>query len=120
MESGANFTQSCVNKTMSRADVQLGELDYFYPKEYQECSNDYVECRMQKYVYLVGGPLLLLLSAVGNSLTLAVMTRPSLRKSSSAVFIAALALTDTAASFTGLLRHLIIKISQVQSSNTLL
>jgi len=64
-------------------------------------------------------PIFLLLCTVGNSLGLAVMTRPSLRNTATAVFIASLAISDMVAVWTGLSRHFVLKLFEVSLPMTL-
>ena len=48
------------------------------------------------YIVLVGAPILILLGTVGNGLSLAVMLRKALRRSTTSLLLAALAVVDTA------------------------
>lgn len=80
-----------------------------YPMELMECSLEYVECQAERYIFMVGGPLLVALSIIGNSITFSVMLREKLRHTATAVFIASLAVMDTMATITGLSRHFILK-----------
>ena len=80
-----------------------------YPLELKECSLEYPECVAEKYILMIGCPLLMALSLVGNSITFSVMMRPRLRHTATAIFIATLAIMDTVAAVTGLTRHFILK-----------
>lgn len=83
--------------------------DDYYPLELKECSISYIECVIERYVLLVGCPLLLFISLVGNSITVSVMMRPKLRRTATATFITTLAVMDTLANTAGLSRHFILK-----------
>ncbi|XP_067935974.1 thyrotropin-releasing hormone receptor-like [Watersipora subatra] len=88
-----------------------------YPMELMECSLEYVECQAERYIFMVGGPLLVALSIIGNSITFSVMLREKLRHTATAVFIASLAVMDTMATITGLSRHFILKTFGVDVRN---
>ena len=47
-------------------------------------------------IYLIATPILILLGTVGNGLSLAVMLRKALRRSTTSLLLAALAVVDTA------------------------
>lgn len=80
---------------------------------FEECPAEVMTCQVQKYLFLVLAPVLVLVAGVGNGLGLAVMTRKSLRNSATAVFISSLAVSDTIAVWTGLSRHFIKKLTRV-------
>ncbi|XP_070192326.1 uncharacterized protein [Littorina saxatilis] len=61
-----------------------------------------------KYIWVVGGSILIVIGTVGNLLALAVLTRPKLRRSNAAVYLMVVAVTDLAVLYTGLLRQIII------------
>lgn len=82
-------------------------------KRYTECNLDLMACRAQKYLFLVGGPIIILLSTVGNGLGLAVMSRKSLRNTATALFISCLAISDTVAVWTAMTRHFTLKLTMV-------
>lgn len=84
-----------------------------YPLELKECLLDFIECKAERFLFMMGCPLLIALSLVGNSITLSVMLRAKLRQTATAVFIAALAISDTIATVTGLTRHFILKTFEV-------
>lgn len=88
--------------------------DDHVPLELKECNLKYTECKAEKYLFLIGCPLLIMLSLVGNSITFSVMMRPKLRRTATAIFIATLAVMDTIANLTGLSRHLVLKAWQVR------
>lgn len=81
---------------------------------FTECPSHISTCQAQKYLFLVMAPILILFTSVGNGLSLAVMTRNSLRNTATAVFISCLAVSDTIAVWTGLTRHFIFKLTQVK------
>ena len=80
---------------------------------YNECSADILTCQIQRYLFLIMSPVLILVATVGNGLSLAVMTRKSLRSTATAVFISSLAVSDTIAVWTALTRHFIKKLTEV-------
>ena len=80
---------------------------------YVECPWEVPTCQAQKYLFLVVAPILVVMSTIGNGLGLAVMMRKSLRNTATAVFISALAVSDTIATWTGLSRHFIRKLTTV-------
>ena len=81
-----------------------------FPQELRECKVElYVECKAERFLFMMGCPLLIALSLMGNSLTVSVMLRAKLRHTATAVFIATLAVMDSIATLTGLTRHFILK-----------
>lgn len=80
---------------------------------FDECDPSYIQCQIQKQLFVILGPILLAISLIGCILGIAVMRRPSLRKSPSSYLIICLAITDTTAVYVGLIRHLILKTSGV-------
>lgn len=80
---------------------------------YGECSAHLLTCQIQRYLFLVMSPVLILIATVGNALALAVMCRRNLRGTPTAVFIASLAVSDTVVVWTALTRHFIKKYNEV-------
>lgn len=99
-----------LNIVESQRHVSFDETEL---QEYESCSKEYAECRAEHYIYLIGAPLLMVLALTGNSFTLAVMLRPKLRKTATAMFISALAVSDTVANITGLIRHFLMRAYKV-------
>lgn len=99
-----------LNIVESQRHVSFDETEL---QEYESCSKEYVECQAEHYIYLIGAPLLMVLALTGNSFTLAVMLRPKLRKTATAMFISALAVSDTVANITGLIRHFLMRAYKV-------
>lgn len=80
---------------------------------FDECDPDLPLCQAQRVLFMVFGPILLLMSVVGGCLGVAVMTRNALKKTASAVFIASLSISDMSAVLTGLIRHFTLKATGV-------
>lgn len=96
---------------VTRPSLKLENDDF--PLELKECLLDYTECQAERYLFLIGCPLLIALSLIGNSVTFSVMMRRKLRQTATAMFIATLAVMDTIATVTGLTRHFILKAFEV-------
>lgn len=96
-----------------RQNEVLGFEDDAFPAELRECSVDdqdtYAECQAEKWLILIVCPILMIVSLAGNLTTIAVMSRPKLRTTATAIFIIALSIADITANLTGLTRHFAIK-----------
>ncbi|XP_067928071.1 FMRFamide peptide receptor frpr-18-like [Watersipora subatra] len=97
-----SLSSTKTNMTVTVSDAEL---------RYEECPWEVTSCQVQRYLFLVIAPILVVLATIGNSLGLAVMRRKALRQSATAVFISALAISDMVAVWTGLSRHFVKKLT---------
>jgi len=77
-------------------------------------NNGLAVCSMKEKVYLYGAPIIMGIAVLGNSMSLAVMMREKLRRTMTAIFLAALAVLDTLAILLGLLRHFLVSYTEVK------
>ncbi|KAK2167040.1 hypothetical protein LSH36_32g06007 [Paralvinella palmiformis] len=82
---------------------------YFYYDEYQI----YAEDIHAHNIWIYGAPTLLALGTIGNSLSILVMLRKSLRLYTTSLYLIVLAIVDTAVLYTGLLRYWIRELSNI-------
>ncbi|CAH1797431.1 unnamed protein product [Owenia fusiformis] len=73
----------------------------------------YIEATIAEGLWVYCAPLIIILGTIGNTLALIILTRKNMRKSTSSVYLSVLAVVDTMALYTGLLRYWIIYISDV-------
>ncbi|KAL8609116.1 hypothetical protein ACOMHN_046722 [Nucella lapillus] len=100
-----NDSGSLLNDSQQQQDY--GD-DYFYGHYGGEDGGGGVgDFRVEHYIWIVGGAVLLLLGSAGNALSLAVLTRPRMRRSNVSVYLMVVAVADLVSLYTGLLRHII-------------
>ncbi|CAH1780743.1 unnamed protein product [Owenia fusiformis] len=65
----------------------------------------YTETTIAKGLWTYCAPLIIILGTIGNTLSLIVLTRKNMRKITSSIYLSVLAVVDTTVLYTGLLRH---------------
>lgn len=102
------YSNSTADLTTAPPPTNMSGLDDIVTRS-DECDPALKACQAQRILFLVFGPILLVMSVVGSSLGIAVMARKTLRRTASAVFIACLSVSDMIAVLTGLIRHVELK-----------
>lgn len=113
---GSSSSQLVTDSTVAGTSTYFNDSMVTFNNDvtrYDECSPDVLTCQIQRYLFLILSPLLIVVATIGNGLSLAVMTRKSLRGTATAVFISSLAVSDTIAVWTALTRHFIKKFNEV-------
>lgn len=121
--SGSTWTYDAANQSTSTSLTgNMSHRDFGSPDgdtiiRFDECDPTLPSCHAQRVLFFIFGPTLCVMAVIGNSLGIAVMRRRPLRHTASAVFITSLALSDTTAVLTALIRHMHLKLNQVSSAN---
>ncbi|GFS16703.1 growth hormone secretagogue receptor type 1-like [Elysia marginata] len=76
-------------------------------------SDELLEDEINRYLWLIVSPILLVIGSVGNVMSIAVMSRSNMRTSQASVYLIALSLADLVVLYTGLIRYFIKEVSGV-------
>ncbi|RUS78443.1 hypothetical protein EGW08_013789, partial [Elysia chlorotica] len=86
-------------------------------QQHRNMSDGEIEDKINRYLGLIVAPILLVVGSLGNLLSIAVMSRSSMRASQASVYLIALSLADLMVLYTGLLRLFIKEVSGTDIRN---
>lgn len=110
-----DVSSSSTPLTVNMSDGNLGTSADVITR-FDECDPSLASCQAQRMLFIVFAPILCIMAVVGNALGIAVMRRKLLVHTASAVFITSLAVSDTTAVLTALIRHIHLKLKEVSAS----
>ncbi|KAL8603988.1 hypothetical protein ACOMHN_039032 [Nucella lapillus] len=93
-----NISRSDLNSTGTQAD----------DKSSSDSGDD-----VERYIWIIGGTILLVIGTIGNLLALAVLCRRKMWQRKASLYLSVVAATDLAVLYSGLLRQVLLKTSHL-------